>query len=271
MRSVLLPALIASCLSSHVLAQGPYPPRPVSRLTIPAAASIHGLAGTFFKTDIWVMNQSFTTSIGVGLDYSCSTCDSVSYSNIPLAPREARLLVDVVQSVFSRPETAGAIQLTWLTDVGSVAATSRTYSDAHSGNGTYGTAVPALIYSQATTSTLFLGLANNGGDLTSGYRSNVGAVNANALIGAGVPPWASVTYALYDSNGTLLGSPISRSVHWTAQVNDVFRAAGVGSLVTRNVSLVVTSDLPVYAYVTVIDNQTGDSVFPLGTTDSPRP
>lgn len=38
-------------------------------LTIPAAASIHGNAGSFFHNDLWVMNRSYTNSITVRARY----------------------------------------------------------------------------------------------------------------------------------------------------------------------------------------------------------
>ncbi|HEV8267201.1 MAG TPA: hypothetical protein VGR00_03165, partial [Thermoanaerobaculia bacterium] len=49
--------------------------------------------------------------------------------------------------------------------------------------------------------------------------------------------------------------------HEAFQINDIFAAAGAGGAALTDAYLVVTSDSPVFAYVTVIDNQSGDSVF----------
>lgn len=44
-----------------------------------------------------------------------------------------------------------------------------------------------------------------------------------------------------------------------------------GTAVTTNAYLVVVSDGPVFPYVTVIDNQSGDSVFLPASDDEPEP
>ena len=49
--------------------------------------------------------------------------------------------------------------------------------------------------------------------------------------------------------------------HEARQVNDLFATAGIGSTVITDAILVAGADQPVFPYVTVIDNVTGDSVF----------
>ena len=71
-----------------------------------------------------------------------------------------------------------------------------------------------------------------------------------------------MTFQLSRTDGTVLGSDTQT---WAAQearqVNDIYGAVGAGGLVTTDAVLTVTSDIPVFSYVTVIDNQTGDSVI----------
>lgn len=235
-------------------------------LIVPAAASAHGIASTYFKTDLWVMNLSASARISLHLAYLCrSGCGSLptlpSTPTYPfsLAPGEARLFEDVISSVFSVHESSGGLDIYepsfGASDPNHVPffATSRTYSIDPSNQGSYGTAIPAFSWSQATTHSKFVGLASNGGDLSGGFRSNAGAF---VYSGAG-----TITYRLMDSTGRLLGAPLTVGAHVVQQVNDIFLAVGAGSATLCDAVLDITTDNPALLYVTVIDNRTGDSTF----------
>jgi hypothetical protein len=231
-------------------------------LTVPASASIHGQNGTFFQTDLWVMNLSRTAAITVSATHRCfagQTCGSGA-KTIALAPRESKLYANVLGGLFGDAETAGAIELTYDSAVGTLAATSRTYTPALPAP-TFGTGIPAVPAAEARTAAMFLGLANNGGSLADGFRSNAGAYNPGSAS-------TSVTFKLLRADGTTLGS-VSRSFgpNEAAQINDVFAAAGAGDTVTLGASLQVTSTQPVFPYVTIIDNRSGDQVYAPAFTD----
>jgi hypothetical protein len=225
-------------------------------LTVVASASIHGKNGTFFQTDLWVANRSHSRAVTVSARHICfagQTCSGTPQA-FSLQPRESRLFSNVLASLFGDAETSGAVELSWDGNVAAISASSRTYTPALPAP-TYGAEVPAAASSSATTRALFLGLGANGGDLSSGFRSNAGAYNA------GSSP-ATVTFELYDAGSRLLGTTTHVAAPGEAfQVNDVFGAAGAESAVTRNATLVVTSTAPVFPYATVIDNQSADSVF----------
>lgn len=108
---------------------------------------------------------------------------------------------------------------------------------------------------------VFLGLCNNGGDLDSGFRSNAGDYNPNASS-------VVVTFTVVQADGTTLGS-VSHTflANEAYQFNDIFAKAGVGSTVTLNAVLKVTSSMPVFSYATILDNQSGDQVYALAFTD----
>jgi hypothetical protein len=91
--------------------------------------------------------------------------------------------------------------------------------------------------------------------LTSGFRSNAGAYNPGDAA-------VDVTFTVLSSGGSVMGAPVTRTFgpHEAIQINDVFNAAGVPGTVTTNAALVVSAPAPVFAYVTVIDNQSGDQV-----------
>ena len=79
-----------------------------------------------------------------------------------------------------------------------------------------------------------------------------------------------MTFTLYNgATGAVIGSPLTRT--WGAQeayqINDIFAAVGATSAVTTNAYLVVTSTAPVFPFVTVIDNQSGDSILVPASAD----
>jgi streptogramin lyase len=235
-------------------------------LTVPAAASKAGFNGTFFHTDLWLMNRSFSSQTPVTLVYRCSGGQSCGIGSqvLSLAPRQEVMLTDVIGQTFTAPATSGAIEISWPTSTGPVSATSRVSSPLPPAP-SFGTMIPALPQAAAKMRTLFLGLAW-GGSLTSGSRSNAGAYNPNETP-------VDVTFTLHDGDGTLLGA-VTRTyapqeAHQLAP--NIFDLLGVGSVVTSNAYLVVTATAPVFPYVTVVDNVSGDSSFLPASDDEAGP
>lgn len=230
---------------------------PVTSIYFPAAASIHGNAGTFFHTDAWITNHSASQPLTLKATYYCfvgANCYGVSRPML-LAPRETRLVSDIVASLLGAPESAGPIQFTYDATVGPVTALARVYSPSLPAP-TYGGAFAALPLSEARTKAFFAGLGSSGGDFSTGFRSNAGIFNPSSAT-------ATVSLTLYDATGVQTGSPVVLSVssNTAQQVNDIFAAAGLANTVTLDHVLIVTSSVPVFPYVTVIDNQSGDFVY----------
>jgi hypothetical protein len=243
------------------------PPSPLAStpmtLTIPAGASHRGAAGAFFHSDVWAMNQSFSTPAGVVATYHCfggQTC-APAPQLLVIPPRASLLLSDIIGTLFAAPDTAGAIELTYDAAAGNLAATSRVYTPSQPAP-TFGAAIPGVPSTAATMRALFLGVASNGGDFSSGYRTNGGAYNPG-------PGPVSVVFRLYDAKGDQIGSTVTMDLaaHEPNQVNDLFAAAGAGATVTTNATLVASSTGPVFFNVTVIDNLSGDSVYAVASPD----
>ncbi len=223
-------------------------------LTVAVAASIHGANNTFFHSDAWIFNRSFTNTTVVTLVYRCfggSGCGTPK--TITLAPRESRLISDIVGTLFGVPESGGAIELSWDTFNGQIAAQTRLFTP--SSPPSYGFGVPAEPSSAATARAVFLGVAGTPA-LTGGFRTNAGAYNPNS-----VP--VTVTFTLYDgTTGAQIGSPFTRV--WgpfeAAQVSNVTASLGAGSVTTANAILVATSSGgAVFFYGATVDNLSGDS------------
>jgi hypothetical protein len=235
-------------------------------LYIPASASIHGSAGTFFQTDLWATNRSFTNTLTVSARLRCSrgACTGTT-KELTLAPRETKQLSDVVGTFFGQPESAGAIELTFDNSIGKLSATTRTYTPSLPAP-TFGSAIPALAAADVKTRVLFQGIGGSGGDRSTGFRTNVGAYNP-------FPLGTSMTFSLYDERGRLLGTRTEQiAPNEARQLDDVFAAVGAASVVTTNATVVAeTSLLPLFFYATVIDNQSGDSVWAVPSADEAPP
>jgi len=236
----------------------------VATLTIPASASLHGQNGTFFQTDLWVLDSSELFVATVTARHRCfasQTCGPSSQS-FQVAPRQSVYFTDALVTLFGDPGTAGAIELSYDTST-RITVLSRTYSPSLPAP-TTGTSVPALAPQDALTRAVLVGLGSSGGDPSQGFRSNVGVYNPSSSA-------VSVTVTLYGSSGTTLGDPVPLplAANEARQVNDIFSAAGVASTLSRNAYAVVASGAPVFSYATVIDNQSADSVFIAGADDGP--
>lgn len=227
-------------------------------VTVPAAASIHGANGTFFHTDVW-LNNGGPTAASVTATYRCyqgQSCGSGT-ATFSIDPGKAKTIADAVGSLFNAPETAGAIEFSYdgVSFNNQLKVVTRTYSPSLP-NPTTGAGLDGRIFIDSSGFATFVGLANNGGDRSSGFRTNAGLYNPNNYP-------TSVTFRMTKPDGTAIGQPITQT--WgpneARQVNDIFAALGAGSLVTTDAVLHVTSTLSAFPYVTVIDNVTGDSVI----------
>lgn len=237
-------------------------------LTIPASASARGQNDTFFQTDLWLGVASSRADVPVAIlgEHRCfpgQTCSGRTHYWSDVLPRHFSRTVDTLGTVFKDPSTSGAIELTYDASISTITAMSRTYSPSLPAP-TTGTAIPALPASEARTRSLLIGLSASGGDQSTGFRTNVGAYNPN------VSP-AEVSVRLFDAAGRSIGSPIERTVgpREPMQVNDVFGQVDAGYLVTNEAHAVVTSTIPVFAFATVIDNRSADSIYVPGAPDGP--
>lgn len=125
--------------------------------------------------------------------------------------------------------------------------------------------IPALPQSAAKMRALFLGLAW-GGSFSTGSRSNAGAYNPNETS-------VDIAFTLHDGDGTLLGTVTRTYAPQEAyQLSpNIFDLVGAGSAVTSNAYLVVTATAPVFPYVSVVDNVSGDSSFLPASDDEAEP
>jgi plastocyanin len=211
--------------------------------------SIGGSVGAF-RTDMRIFNPSSTKDIQVqayllplGADNS-----GVQPKTITVPKRQQMVFDDIVSSLFQASGLA-AIRLSSADDF---VATQRIYAGTSAG--TLGQFVGGIDAASAKKNGVMLQLKVNGA-----FRTNYGAVNPNNAT-------ANVTWRLYDANNALVST-----------FNDTLQPYGVKgptALAGSNLSdawLSYTSDQPIVAYVSVVDNGTTDPTYVPAFEDSGAP
>src|ERR1700751_4157311 len=137
-------------------------------VTLPVAASATGQGGVPFVSDVRVFNTSYSDTLNVTAVYRFNGVAQA----FQLAPREARGFDDICVSLFSTPQSLGAVEFTTDGAAGQLVVTSQLRSPEPNG-GHVGMFVPGLPSSAASVVSVLTSLVN--GD----SRTNVGVYNPN--------------------------------------------------------------------------------------------
>ena len=222
--------------------------------------SIGGSVGVF-HTDARIFNPSSTKDIQIQAYLLPPNTDNSGVQPVTITIPKRQVLVynDVVQAIFNSGVPLAAIRLKSDDDF---VATQRIYALSSAGCvGTLGQFVPGLEVSGAMKQGVLIQLKSNGS-----FRTNLGLVNPNAAP-------ANVTWHLYDKNNAIVGTT-GTAIPATIQpfgvvtpqnLTSVFNAPGA-DLSDSWVSF--TSDQPIFAYASVVDNGTTDPTFIPMSADS---
>lgn len=229
------------------------PPR---TLVLPAAASLHGGAGTFFRTDLAVFNDDVVGLPFVTARYRCflGPCTE-SQVTFDVGPGATAVFSDAVATLFGAPESAGWIELTQTSHIGGrISVTSRLYTPGPV-RGTVGMSVPALEPRDGTTSQVLPLLAK-------GSRVNVGVVNSEDAAQV-------VTIQVFSRQGVRIGRLKRLLLRKQAtQINDIFHELGIsGDVGAAYVLVEGNAPFRIYAYAAIIDNASQDPIFVPGRDD----
>jgi hypothetical protein len=220
--------------------------------------SIGGSVGVF-RTDLRLFNpaahdiqvQAYLLPVGGG-DNS-----GVTPKTITVAKRSQVVYDDVVSSLFQSSGLA-AIRLSSSDDF---VATQRIYAAASSG--TLGQFVGGVDSASAKKNGLLIQLKSN-----SSFRTNIGMVNPNGAA-------ANTTWRLYDKNNAVVGTAKSVTLAPYAVISpQEMRGYLVGTGDTSDLSdawIGYTSDQPIIAYASVVDNGTTDPTYIPAAEDSNPP
>ncbi len=111
-------------------------------LLIPIAGTAHGAGGTYFRTDVAVMNTG-AASTGATLTYYPRGAEAVTRV-LTVAPKESRLINDIATTFFGSTTDSIGYVFVAADAGGALAVTSRTYTTVDGKNATFGTGVPTL-------------------------------------------------------------------------------------------------------------------------------
>lgn len=216
---------------------------------IPAVAAAAGSAGTYWRSDVQILNPDTTRSIVVRVaDLVSGEDNSIPYFRDYSIPPAAQIdLADVVDRELGRGGT-GALVLSTADGSGFIA-TSRTYNTGSFG--TYGQTESGQSFVCREGELALIPAVRNAG----GFRSNVGIVNASD---------SSATFYVdaFDTWGAFGGSTTLFLPPWSQLQVAVASFSASFSLGYLEVSSAPTAS-PLYwvAYASVIDNASGDAVF----------
>ena len=204
-----------------------------------------------FRTDARLFNPSYTETINVEARFLApGNVDNngriaAPGTMIPLAPREMKILDDVVSSVFGATGLGGIL----FTCPAPFLATSRIY--AQTANGTLGQFITVPEPGLATPRGVMLHLKSS-----SAFRTNIGGVNpVNAAV--------AMTFKLYDKTGAVVSTKTETmqpyGVITPVNIAGYFPDAAGKDLSDAWVGFSASN--PVFWYASVIDNLTTDQFF----------
>jgi hypothetical protein len=228
-------------------------PAPIVR-TIPAIGHLDGANNSRFRTDLYIYNP--TSSLRT-LALQMRMWDSPDNATLQftLLPNEARVVRDVLQTMFGRTGIARLRYQSMDGNSNGVRVTSRTYSVNDDG-GTYGFLMPPLNNFQSGGSGDTLEIL--GAVAHNDYRTNIGLVD---LSGFGTGPSVGVKIEIVDKAGHVADSfTVNVPFAGGMQLNDVFRSRG---LTVSGPVLIRVSPLGglIGAYATHLDNRTNDASY----------
>lgn len=166
---------------------------------------------------------------------------------MPLADMEVLTIPDAIHDWFSLEEGGGLVRVTWDDPNARLTARARIYNVSAAGE--YGQGVPGVRPENLVSDVFLPGLSG-----VNGNRTNVGVSNPH-------DEWQLVWITLYDTSG------LSRGAFTTAipprsyrQFNDIFAHFQAGPLHAAMVRVSGTNQT-IYAYASVVRNDTGDATF----------
>ncbi len=217
---------------------------------IPVVYRGGGENGTQWRTDITISNVSTEPQMILPVPVTITLHRDNGQSHevrIPLARMEVISVSDAVYQWFGVESGGGIVRVTWVETNGRIAANARIYTTGE--HGEFGQSVPGVDTWKLVSEHFLPGLSG-----VDGNRTNVGVANptsAPALI------WVE----LFDTSGASRGSFATEvPARSFRQFNDIFSHFQAGPLHAAMVR-VNGVNAAVYAYASVVRNDTGDATF----------
>ena len=231
-------------------------PAPFVR-TIPAIGHLDGANNSKFRSDLFLYNPASTPRTVTLQAKMWDSSEQPITLNLTMLGNEARVIRDVLQTAFGRTGIARLRYQSQTSDSIGVRVTSRTYNVDENG-GTYGFLMPPLNNFQAASAGDTLEIFGAVGDPH--FRTNVGIVELSSGFTTGTSP--TVKIEIVDHKGVTIDS-FTTTVPYAggAQLNDIFRARGLGDGPAAAIIRISPLNGMVGAYATMIDNGTNDPTY----------
>jgi len=216
---------------------------------IPAVYRGAGANDTLWRSEIVVSNISADNTFPVQTTIHFHRDNGQSQQvTMPLTPKEVIAVPDAVRDWFSVDEGGGIVRVTWDDQPNvRIIARARIYNVGE--HGEYGQSVPGVETSKLVSEHFLPGLSG-----VNGNRTNIGVSNPTAQD-------TLVWIELFDTSGLSRGSfATGIPARSYRQFNDIFSAFQAGPLNAAMIR-VVASDAVVYAYASIVRNDTGDATF----------
>ena len=226
-------------------------PAPIVR-TIPAIGHIEGANNSRFRSDLYLYNPSAQLGT-VTLQMKMWDSSDTQTINFTMLPNEARVITDVLQTMFGR---TGIARLRYQSaGNAAIRVTSRTYSVTDEG-GTYGFLMPPLNNFQSGGFGDTLEILGSVAD--DDYRTNIGLVDLAAFpSGTMTGVRVEIVNQIGDTVDAFTTNVPSAG---GMQLNDIFRSRGLEMSGPVLIRISPLNGL-VGAYATFIDNRTNDAVY----------
>lgn len=218
---------------------------------IPVISRVPGANNTQWRTDVTITNRSDDFPVQVSMIFDGAGAGEGIQRKIDLDPMATVTLIDVVLTEFGVQQGYGTLWLGSSNPDAPIAAHARLYNVGNAA-GQFGQMMQGLPLDQLPKTVWLHGLI---GFL--GNRANIGIANPN-----NVPAHYSIAY--YDKHGEFRGSSGMYTVQpWDiVLINDVFGYLGMA--VDEGLTIRLRSDVPIYAYGSIVRNDTGDAYTIIG-------
>jgi len=225
-------------------------PQPTIRYLVPGVAHIPGAGGTQWRSDLAVVNPG-TTPATLALTLHDHDTDAVSTASRTLAAGATEEWTDALVSVFGLDPSSQVKGVLHIGATGPLAVSCRTFNQ-ETATRTYGQQLPALTETDALGGDAVGILPHLKGSAR--FRTNLGVVNLGSVE-------AQVEVRVFEQTGQQVGRTESLAVasgRWHQQ-NDVFAWTGAAGEEIAYARLAVSPpDARVWAYASLVDNETGD-------------
>jgi hypothetical protein len=219
------------------------------RVFIPAVANSIGAYGTYWKSDVYLYNNS-SRRIELELKFLEAGKDNTNpiTKKIELEEKSCFQIDDILYNLFGLSDTYGSIIISSKEDI---YVSSRTYNSLGD-LGTYGQYIDGYkIDNSITEEGKIIGLKEN-----NAFRTNLGLLNLN-------DKELKLNVSIYSGDGGLLGElEYNLKPYEFFQENSIIRKVTLNEI--NNSFIIIKAEgkeMPFFAYSSVVDNKTGDGIF----------